>query len=156
MANIKEEFGTSTSITITLNSLATSATAGRASAAIDFTTDKFIDVLFTVTVKILTGTIANDKGCHVWLYLSEDGTNYADALSAGDAAYTPNSPNNAVYLGFIEMPTQSATYRKIFSLRDRFSSVPRKAVLVVRNYCGINLDSTGNSATYTGIYYTSV
>lgn len=156
MADIKTAFGTSTAITITLNSLATSATAGRESTAIDNSTNKYLDALVSVILKIAAGTPANDKCAYVYAYASEDGTLYTDNATGTDAAITPESPTCLRLVHVIPMPTASKTYEAIFSIAQAFGGVlPRKWGIVVRNYCGINLDSSGNSASYSGVYATS-
>ena len=156
MANIKQAFGTSTSITITLNSLASSATAGRESTAIDNSSDLFLDALVTVILNVGAGTIANDKCAYVYAYGSEDGTNLTDNATGSDAAITLNAPTNLRLVHVIAMPTASLTYKAVFSIAAAFGGVlPRKWGIVVRNYCGIALNSSGNSATYSGVYATS-
>src|SRR3989304_5872418 len=73
MADIKKAYGTSTAITITLASLAHSDNAGRESAAIDNGTDKFIDALVQIAIKLAAGTPSADKAVYVYAYGSEDG-----------------------------------------------------------------------------------
>lgn len=159
MANIKAEFGTSTAITCTLASLASSATVGRESTAIDNGTNKFIDALLTVSVKLATGSPANDKAVYVYAYASEDGTNYSGNATGSDASYTQQVPTNLTLLGRIECPSSGAlTYRGVFRVAQAFGGVlPRKWGIFIRNYTGLALDSSeGNHIkTYTGIYYTS-
>ena len=156
MADIKQGFGTSTSITITLNSLASSATAGRESTAIDNGTNKFLDALVYVTVNVGAGTPANDKCAYVYAYGSEDGTNYTDNATGSDAAITLRDPTNLKLVAVIAMPTASATYKVVFSIAQAFGGIlPRKWGIVVRNYSGIALGASNNAASYTGIYATS-
>jgi hypothetical protein len=156
MADIKEGFGTSTAITITLNSLASSATAGRESTVVDNSANKFLDALVTVILTIGTGTPANDKAAYIYAYGSEDGTNYTDNATGSDAAITLNDPTNLRLVHVIAMPTASLTYKVVFSIAAAFGGVlPRKWGIVVRNYCGITLAASNNSASYSGIYATS-
>lgn len=159
MANIKLEYGTSTAITITLASLAASTTAGRESTAIDNGTNKFIDALVTVICQLATGTPASEQGIYVYAYGSEDGTNYQDNATGSDAALTFRSPTNMVLLGRIETPaavTGGQTFKGVFSVAQGFGGIlPRKWGIVVKNSSNLALASSGNSASYTGIYYTS-
>ena len=158
MANLKQEFGTSTSITITLNSLAASATEGRESTAIDNTSDKFLDALVNVTVKFVAGTPSSATAVFVYVYGSEDGTNYTDNATGTDAAITFRNPTAMVLLGTIPIPTSGAlTYKSHpMAVAKAFGGVmPRKWGIAVMVDTGVNLDSTGNSAKYTGIYATS-
>ena len=160
MADIKTAFGTSTAMTITLASLASSATAGRESTVVDNTTNKFIDALVYVQCKLQTGTPANDKAIYVYAYGSEDGTNYTDNATGSDAALTQRVPTNLILIGRIECPDSGAlTYKGVFSVAQAFGGfLPRKWGVVVRNYTGVTLSATGgdHAVTYTGIYYTSV
>jgi hypothetical protein len=158
MADIKQAFGASTAITITLNSLASSATAGRESTAVDNGTDKFSDALLSVSAKLAAGTPANDKAIYVYGYASEDGTNYTDPATGADAAVTTvRVPTNLVLIGVIMAPDSGAlTYKGVFSVAKAFGGVlPRKWGVVIRNYTGVAFDTTGNSVTYSGVYHTS-
>lgn len=146
-------------MTISLASLASSATAGRESTVVDNTTNKFIDALVYVQCKLATGTPANDKAISVYAYGSEDGSNYTDNATGSDAALTQRSPTNLILLGKIECPDSGQlTYKGVFSVAQAFGGfLPRKWGIVIRNYTGLALDSTGgnHAVTYTGIYYTS-
>jgi len=156
MANIKEALGTSTAITITLNSLASSATAGREATAIDNSSNLFLDALVTAILKIGAGTPANDKCAYVYAYGSEDGTNYTDNATGSDAAITLRDPTCLRLVAVVPMPSASVTYKAVFSIAQAFGgALPRKWGIVIRNYCGISLDSSGNSASYSGVYATS-
>lgn len=157
MANIKEVFGTSTAITITLNNLASSATAGREATAVDNTANLYLDALVTVILAIGAGTIANDQCAYIYAAGSEDGTNYTDNATGSDAAITPNVPTNLKLIAVVAMPTQSLTYKVVFSIAAAFGGIlPRKWSIIVRNYCGIALSASGNSASYSGVYATVV
>jgi hypothetical protein len=156
MANIKEALGSSTAITITLNSLASSATAGREATAIDNSSNLYLDALVTAILKIAAGTPANDKCAYIYAYASEDGTNYTDNATGSDAAITLRDPTCLRLIAVVPMPAASVTYKAIFSVAQAFGGVlPRKWGIAVRNYCGIALDSSGNSASYSGVYSTS-
>lgn len=157
MADVKTAFGTSTSITITLNSLASGQFAGRESTVVDNTSNKFLDAHVAVTLVIGAGTIANDKAAYVYAYGSEDGTNYTDNATGSDAAITIRNPTNLRLVHVVAMPTQSLTYKAVFSVASAFGgALPRKWGIVVINFCGIALSASGNSATYSGIYATVV
>jgi hypothetical protein len=156
MASIKEAFGPSTSFTITLNTLASSATAARESTVVDNTSDLYLDALVYVQVNVATGTIANDKCVYVYAYSSVDGTNYVDNVTGSDAAITLNDPTNLRLIGVISVPTQSTTYKgPAMSVAAAFGGVlPPKWGIVVRNYSGIALGSS-SSASWRGVYATS-
>ncbi len=156
----KIKYGTSTAITITLASLGTSATVGRESTAIDNTTNRFVDALVYVKIKVGDGTIANDKAAYVYAYGSEDGTNYPENITGSDAAYTQLAPTVLRLIGVIPLPTKQVTYKsQPMSVAQAFGGrLPRKWGIVVRNYCGIALTGTAgdHAASYTGINYEGV
>ena len=160
MADLKIKYGTSTAFTLTLASLASSATVGRESTAIDNTSNLYVDALVYVKVALQAGAPANDQTVYVFVYGSEDGTNYTDNATGTDAAITMRVPSNLRPLGVISTPTNGATYPGgPFSVAQAFGGVmPRKWGIVVRNYSGQTLSATeGNHAyTYTGIQYQSV
>lgn len=157
MADAKQAFGTSTALTITLNNLASSATAGRESAVVDNTTDKFLNALVTVIAKLAAGTPANDKAVYVYAYGSEDGTNFTDNVTGSDAAITLRDPTNLRLIGVIATPDSGGLSYKShpMSVKAAFGGVmPRKWGIVVRNYSGVALESSGCSASFSGIYET--
>jgi hypothetical protein len=161
MTTEKISYGTSTAITCTLASLASSATAGRGCAAVDNTSDLFDDALLYIAVKTSSSALANDKACYVYIYGSEDGTNYNGSSAEAEgtnAAVTIDSPTNLRGPYIIACPSTSTTYKGVFSIASCFGGImPRKWGFVLRNYTGQNLDSTEGNHTksYTGIYYTS-
>lgn len=158
MASVKQEYGTSTGLTITLTSLASSLTAGRESTAIDNTTDKFIDALVQVVVKLAAGTPAADKAVYVYAYGSEDGTSFTDNATGSDAAITLTDPPNARLIGVIQCPAAGGlSYEsQPMSVAKAFDwMLPRKWGIIVRNNTNVALDTTGNSAKYTGVYYSN-
>lgn len=159
MAALKQIFGSSTSLTITLASLG--ATASRESTAVDNTTNLFLDALVYVKVKLATGTPSADKALYVYAYGSEDGTNYGDNATGTDAALTMRIPTNLRLIGVINTPDSGAlTYKsQPMSIAQAFNGVlPRKWGIVVTNASGLALDATGSnhSASYTGVYYQTV
>lgn len=160
MADFKNKYGTSTAITITLASLASSATASRESTAIDNGTNLFVDALLYVAVKLQAGTPANDKAIYVYGYGSEDGTNYTDNATGSDAALTQRVPTNLRLIGVIAAPDAGGlTYKGVYTVAQAFGGVlPRKWGIVIQNYTNVTLSATGgdHAVTYTGIHYQSV
>jgi hypothetical protein len=149
----------SSGITCTIASLASSATAGRSCVAIDNTTTKFDDILLSITVKTSPSALANDKACYVYVYGSEDGTNFnaSSAENVGtDIAVTLDTPTNMKGPLVISCPAVSTTYRGVWSLASLFGGVlPRKVGFVLQNYTGQALDASSGSASFTGITYTN-
>jgi len=161
MPDIKTKFGTSTAFTLTLASLATSATAARESTNVDNTTDLFVDALVRVHVKLQAGTPASDKAVYVFVYGSEDGTNYTDNATGTNAALTMRDPSNLRLIGIISTPDSGGlTYKSSpMSVANAFGGVmPRKWGIVVRNFSGIALTATEGDHAYsfTGIQFQSV
>lgn len=155
--NIK--FGTSTAITCTFNSLASSATVGRSSASVDNTTNLFVDAFVTVISSTGAGALANDKAIYVYVYASEDGTNFDNEQNVQpgtDASYTINSPT--VFKGPILIPcaVPAQQYTRTFAIGPFFGGVmPRKWGVIIVNFTGQTLAASGNSISYTGITYTN-
>lgn len=156
-SSIKTLYGTEAQVvTCTLTSLASSATAGRESTAVDNTTNLFRDVLVYAHVKIDSGTIGNDKRVYVWAYGTVDAATplYPDTVTGSDAAITLTSPTNLRLLGIIECPAQSTTYKAgPWSLAQLFGSVPEKWGVVVQNYTNIALTGTAgdHKVLYQGV-----
>jgi len=156
-------YATSATITNTLASLASSATAGRSCLAVDNSTNLYDDAELTISVKTSASALANDKACYLYFFGSEDGTvmGSSSAEAAGtDVAVTLDSPTNLRGPYPIACPASSVTYRLVIpSVAAIFGGVlPRKWGYVLRNYTGQALDATeGNhQKTYTGINYQSV
>lgn len=158
MADIKLAFGTSTAITATLASLAT-ATA-RECTAIDNTSNKFLDSMVYLALKLQTGTPASDKAIYVWFYGSEDGTNYTDNATGADAAVTMRSPSNLRGPFVIATPDSGGlTYKVVIgSVAAFFGGVlPRKWGFVIENKTNIAFSATEGDhiKTHTGTFATS-
>jgi hypothetical protein len=153
MGDIKQAFANTANFTITLHELASSATAGRGSTAIDNSSNLYLDALVTLTVKTANAAMANDKAVYLYAYGSEDGTNYEDAFGGSDAAHTPL---NLKLIGVLDCQTQNVTYRGVFSVAQAFGGIlPRKWGIVVRNYTGQALAADVNAASYSGVYATA-
>ena len=149
-------------ITCTLNSLASSSTAGRGSAAVDNTTNLYDDALVEVILKTAaTTTPANDKAGYVYIYGSADGTNYDGSSNENvgtDAAVTIDAPTNLKGPVVLVLLNSNASYKTSFSVARFFGGVmPLKWGVVVQNFSGMVLTGTpsDHSVTYTGIYYTN-
>ena len=158
MADLKQAFGSSTAITITLASL---GAASRESTNVDNGSNLFLDAMVVVQVKLQSGTPVGDKAVYVYAYGSEDGTNYGDNVTGSDAAITLRSPTNLRPLGVLLCPDSGAlTYKSHpMSLAAAFGGIiPRKWGIVVQNATGVTLSVTGgdHSCRYTGVYYQTV
>lgn len=160
MANtVTPVYGTPVTITITLASLANSATAGRASTAIANTTDLAVDCTVGGRVTTGAGPTTNNQ-IQIWVYGSYDGTIYTAGASGTDAALTPN------YIGLlfplqsvVVTNTSSATYNwGPFSVAQAFGgTMPRSWGIWVLNNSGVALSasSSNHEIKYTPVKYQS-
>lgn len=171
---IKPLLGTTNqSITITLNSLAGSATAGRQSTVIDNRTNLYADVFvqgkFTIPVG---GTAALDKCIYIFVFGTADDADYAAersiagtqaTIGASDAAYTMAdstvSQTPLIAAAVVPVPVSPTTTDGVyvcapFSVASLFGGrMPAQWGVVVRNAAGASqpLKSSGNSMWYQGI-----
>jgi hypothetical protein len=135
---------------------------GQGSAVVDNTSNLFDDALLTIAVKTSSSALANDKACYIYIYGSEDGTNYsassAEAVGT-NASVTIDSPSNMKGPVVLSCPAVSVTYRTVISVASFFGGVlPLKWGFVLQNFTGQALDATeGNhQKTYTGVTYTVI
>jgi hypothetical protein len=149
--DIKQAFGASTALTITLNSLGSGS--ARESTAVDNSANLYLDAIVRVSVSI--GTVANPKEVRVHVYGSEDGSVYEDPATGADAAITLEDPPVTRIGKVIPTPTSSKVYEAIFSVAACFGgSMPRKWGIIVENQSGAALAASNNSASYSGVYQT--
>ena len=158
MASVKLAYGTSTAITITLNSLASAVGSARESLVVSAqSTDLNLDAMVYVAAELITGTPASDKQVNVYAYGSEDGTNYTDNATGADTTLTLRSPTNLRLMGVIAMPDSGGLQYKggPWSVASAFGGIlPRKWGIVVENRTSLAFESSGCSASYTGVYAT--
>lgn len=138
--------------TITLASLAASATVGRESTAVDNRTNLFNDVLFMLWFE--TGTVAGNKQVLLFAYATiDDGTTYTEACTGTDAGFTRKDPSLLAYVDTIPAVTNSYVHKtRPYSVRDIFGRVPALWGLVVCNDTGAAFSATAgnNKAQYQG------
>jgi hypothetical protein len=153
MATISILYGTKTDFTITLNSLAASATVGRQATVIDNTVNNALDA--QVQGKITVGTVAGNKQILFYVAGSFDGgttyslENGANAIGASDAAFTRADPAGKMPAHVLPVPTSSIDYSFDFSVAQVFGgSMPDHWTLAVFNDSGAALSGSGNSAWY--------
>ena len=155
----KIAYANSAALTITLNSLAASATVGRQATVIDNSTNLYDDALVTAIISTSASALASPNAVFIYISGSEDGTNYdqdSAVMGASDAGYTIDSPTNLKLARVINCSTSSKVYNANFSVAQLFGGVmPRKWTAVVVNNTGQSLLSSGNSMSYSGITYTN-
>lgn len=154
-------------ITINFKDLASSATAGRESAIVDNTSDRYDSIDLHIKVKTGAGTPGVDGVLYVWAYrtiLNVAGdtellpSGVSGSATANDATITAEE-DKLYFVGAIKLPAASSTYAKVFNLAPVFGGImPRKWGIVVRNYSNLVLSATEAdcSAVYYGTNITAV
>ncbi len=153
MADIKIAYGSAFDLTITLASLESDANLlkGRESAAIDNTTDKFLDYL--ISGKITTGTSPTaSRSIQIWAIASFDGTSWPDVFDGTNSDETislANVKNSSVCRLVDELSTTATSDEDYYfagvSIARLFNSVPPKFVLFVTHNTGVNLNATAGN-----------
>lgn len=144
MSNIKQEYNTGASLTITLASLANGS--GRASTAIDNSTNKFISADIRVKIKTASSGVSGAGYCSIYLVRSEDGTNFDDSFGGTDAALTPI---NSTLLGVMTTNSNGTTYNKVIDTNELGLTLPAKWSIAIVNSSGAALDSTAGNHSIT-------
>lgn len=150
---ILEAFGAATAFTITNANLATSATAGWQSNAIDNSTNLFLDAVVMFDLAAVNTAPANSKAifCYAFGLVDASGAIYT---STGDAA--PGATEGALtypdvttlpvvapLLGVIPYPVQNKILRATFSVARCFGGIlPPKWAIGMVNHSGMTLNVT--------------
>lgn len=161
MPTYEISYGAEQTMTATnLQSRANSTTVGWQSAAVDNTTDKFLDVMVYFVLDFANTAPASSRGVFVYAY-SGIGTVYTNPASGSEGSITlPDVTTNQLSLrplGFIPYVTQDEVVESPhFSIAQAFGGVmPQKWGVVLVNHSGAALASSGNTAKYYGIKATS-
>lgn len=154
MATVKEAFGSGTAFTKTNANLATSATAGWMSNAIDNTTTLALDALVSLELAAVNTAPANSKAVFVYAFAVTDGT-AAAYTSSGDTTPSgsegtltfPDVTANAIpmpLLGVLPYPVQNkAINGGPWSVAACFGGVlPPKWGVAMINHTGMTLNVT--------------
>lgn len=160
MSTLKMQYGTSNqAMTITLASLANSATVGRAGTAIDNTTNLFLDALVQGLIEV--GTVAAPQQVYIYAYGTADGgASYggksgANVISGTDGGITLTTNTDLRLIGAVVTPTSSIVYSfGPYSVAKAFDGIlPDHWGIVVINNSGAALSATAgnNKAFYQGI-----
>lgn len=141
--------GSSTTVTNTgLTTLASSATVGWQSNAIDNAgADLALAALIRVSVTVANTAPANDKTVYVFVYESENGSQYTDNATGSVGGLTIRDPTNLKLIGTIACPTQNLAYEQVFTYAPMV--MPRKWGLVIINFTGMAF--TAATVTYTPV-----
>jgi len=167
LAAIKVAYAASATITISLASIATSATfvAGAESTIVDNTSNLYVDAI--VGGKITCGTTPTiNTQILVYVFTPIDSTpTYPDVMDGTDSVETLSSVG--VGQGFLKLAsvlnvdstTSDRAYPFSFSIAQLFGGVmPSRWGLFVAHNTGVNLNATGGNHVikYEGITYTVV
>lgn len=160
--------GSSTNFTVTnLNSLANSATVGWQSDSVRNTFRKALDYRVMVSLTMSNTTPANDKTVYVYVApFYYDGSSYqgpslgttSQATGVqGACTIASGAPNNLSLLGTLAYSTQNMVLRSTFTLSSVFGrgAMPDAFSIVVIDYSGSNVASSGNIVAYKPIYQTN-
>ncbi len=156
MSTITTAYSTKTNLTITLNSLAASATVGRQATPVDNTANNALDVQIQGTVSV--GAVSGNKQILFYVAGSFDGgttyslANSTNVIGASDAAFTRADPSSKMPAYVLPVPTGSIAYSFDFSIAQVFGgSMPDHWALCVFNDSGAALAGSGNAAWYKEI-----
>lgn len=158
MATTKTTYGTNTSFTVTnLHSLANSSTTAWQSSSVDNTTDRWDDAIVQIVLAFSSTAPANSKCAFVFAYGSVNGSTFPEPLSGSQGTVTvPDVTANAQafrLIGTIPYNTTGATVESSpFSIASAFGGVlPPAWGIVIVNYSGAALASSGSSAFWRGV-----
>ena len=151
--DIKLAYNTATALTISLASLASSATrlVGRESLAVSNVSTLAFDTL--VAGKVTTGTSPTaDRRIEVWIYGSVDGVVYPDTITGVDSGRTLTSANikrTGLRLAAV-MLTDATSSRQYswgpLSVAELFGGIlPVQWGVFITHDTGVNLHATGSN-----------
>lgn len=150
----KMSYGTNNqSITCTLTSVTNGTQWG--CAAVDNTTNLFLDVLVFIKIKTAASATSATGFLNIYAYGTADGgTTYSDTVTGTNASQTLTNPVNVKLIGVCNAVANSTTYNcGPFPVSVAFSgTLPDHWGIVVENKTGATLDASVGSAWYQGIY----
>jgi hypothetical protein len=157
MATAVMNYANAATITISPASTATSAdfSAGRESAVIDNSSNKYLDALVTGKVTVGTTPVINTK-ILIYVFATEDeAPTYPDVMDGTDSAETLTSAG--VGAGFLKLAavlivdatTSDRAYPFSFSVAQLFGGImPRHWGVFVTHNTGVNLNATGGNHVF--------
>jgi hypothetical protein len=162
VAETKLKYAAAAALTITLNSLANNA--ARQATLFDNSSTLYDDVLLGGGFKTAAGSLGTNPVVSVYVAALTDGTNYggtngANVLGGGDAAFTmPTNLGNLRLAQAVPINTAAAAeYMQPISVAALFGgTLPPKFVIVAVNSTGLALDGSAGGTVYaTGVTTTT-
>lgn len=156
MASRKIEYGTATTGTGGIHSLATSSTwlAGYEWFVIDNATDKMLDFLVQGVVRVGTTPTANTE-IRIYAVGSYDGTTWPDVFDGTPSAETITSAGvrdsfaKLAAVMLVDATTSDRDYPFLFTVAALFGGVvPKKVAIFVTHSTAANLNSTSGNQIY--------
>jgi hypothetical protein len=155
MSFVKPLYGSNNqAITCTFTSLANSGQ--RSGAAIDNTSNLYLDALVQIKIKTASSSTSATGNVNIYAYGTADGgTDYGGGESGmgTDAGVTLTAPPNIRLIGVVNCVANSTVYLGgPFSVAAAFGGVlPDHWGIVVENQTGATLDASVGSAWYQGV-----
>lgn len=157
--DIKAQLGAAVAMTVTnLHSLASSATAGWQSAAVDNTIDEYLDTLVQIKLDFANTAPANSKGVYVFAYGGIESGVYSNPASGNEGAITlldvTTNSQNLRQIGFIPYTTADEVVESSpISVAAAFGGIlPPYWGVVLINHSGAALAASGNTVKYSPGY----
>lgn len=139
-SEIKDKFGSSTALTITVASLANGS--ARQSTIVDNTTDRFSRVIVYAKIKQGTSPTGNRTVTAYLLRDDNNGTNHrTDGAGSSDAAITVL---NAQLIGIMNNKSSPSTGDVLYGEFTIDNPGPKWGI-AIQNDTGVSLDSTGSN-----------
>ncbi len=144
-------------ITCTLTSVTNNTQWG--CAAIDNTTNLYLDVFVFVKIKTNASGTSATGFLNIYAYGTADGgTTYSDGVTGTNASQTLTNPPNVKLVGLCNAVANSTTYScGPFTIAQVFGGVlPDHWGIIIENKTGATLDASVGSTWYQGIYLQNV
>lgn len=162
-ADIKQAFQGAQTMTVTaLQSLASSATAGWQSDAVDNTSNLYLDDFFFIVLSFANTAPANSKCAFFYAAHSIDGTVYTNPASGSQGTITlvdvTTTAQAMRVLGSLPYTTQNEVAESVaMSMAVTAGGLlPPKYSVAVINHSGAALNSSGNTVKHNGVFSTAI
>jgi hypothetical protein len=124
-------------------------------AAVDNTSNKYIDAIVRAVFPSSAYSSGPYPSVRLWVYGSEDGTNYTYPATGADGVITLPSPHNFALLGIQVGYPGAAVHAHPMSVAAAFGGfLPRKWGIIVDNTLSYLHLANNPTIEYSGVYYT--